>query len=51
MLVEDDDEDEDGNDLRRRKKTGDKYRKEVEKEVERLKVKVSCTLMIYCILG
>lgn len=51
LLVEDDDEDEDGNDLRQRKKTGDKYRKEVEKEVERLKVKVGCTLIIYCILG
>jgi hypothetical protein len=39
LLVEDDEEDEDGNELRRRK-PGDKYRKEVEKEVERLKVKV-----------
>jgi len=38
LLVEDDDEDEDGNELRRRK-PGDKYRKEVEKEVERFKVK------------
>lgn len=37
--MEDDDEDEDGNELRRRK-PGDKYRKEVEKEVERFKVKV-----------
>jgi hypothetical protein len=40
LLVEDEDEDEDGNELRRRK-PGDKYRKEVEKEVERFKVKVS----------
>lgn len=40
LLVEEDDEDEDGNELRRRKPSADKYRKEVEKEVERIKVKV-----------
>ena len=49
--MEDTDEDEDGNELRRRK-PGDKYRKEVEKEVERIKVKVPSSVFsshIHCI--